>query len=80
MSFEQNLAEKAAHCEKVLRDMLPSVEGLQGTDRYAAVVVDAMQYSVMAGGKRLRDMGVNYHALAIIDRADENGIVFRGEE
>jgi len=56
MSFEQNLAEKAAHCEKVLRDMLPSVEGLQGTDRYAAVVVDAMQYSVMAGGKRLRPL------------------------
>ena len=56
MSFEQNLAEKAARCEKVLRDMLPSVEGLQGTDRYAAVVVDAMQYSVMAGGKRLRPL------------------------
>ena len=52
MSFEQNLAEKTAHCEKVLTDMLPSVEGLQGTDRYAAVVVDAMQYSVIDGGQR----------------------------
>ena len=36
--------------------MLPSVEGLTGTDRYAEVVVDAMQYSVMAGGKRLRPL------------------------
>ena len=56
MSFEQNLAEKTEHCEKVLIDMLPSVEGLTGTDRYAEVVVDAMQYSVMAGGKRLRPL------------------------
>ena len=56
MSFEQNLAEKTAYCEKVLIDMLPSVEGLTGTDRYASVVVDAMQYSVMAGGKRLRPL------------------------
>ena len=58
MSFEQNLAEKTAYCEKVLIDMLPSVEGLTGTDRYASVVVDAMQYSVMAGGKRLRPLFV----------------------
>ena len=56
MSFEQNLAGKTEHCEKVLIDMLPSVEGLEGTDRYASVVVDAMQYSVMAGGKRLRPL------------------------
>ena len=56
MCFQHNLAEKSAHCANVLRDMLPSVEGLQGTDRYAAVVVDAMQYSVMAGGKRLRPL------------------------
>ena len=59
MSFEQILAEKTAHCEKVLMDMLPSVEGLTGTDRYAAVVVDAMQYSVMAGGKRLRPLFIS---------------------
>ena len=56
MSFEQKLNEKTAYCEKILIDMLPSVEGLEGSDRYAATVVDAMQYSVMAGGKRLRPL------------------------
>ena len=29
------------------------------------------------GGDRLRAMNVNYHALAVIDRADETGIYFR---
>ena len=28
-------------------------------------------------GDRLRNMGVNYHALAVIEKADENGIIFR---
>ena len=59
MSFEQKLTEKTAYCEKILIDMLPSVEGLEGSDRYAATVVDAMQYSVMAGGKRLRPLFLN---------------------
>ena len=56
MSFEHDLREKTEYCEKVLIDMLPSVNSLEGTDRYAATVVDAMQYSVMAGGKRLRPL------------------------
>ena len=43
MNFEQNLMEKTAYCENVLH-------------RCAGVVVDAMQYSVMAGGKRLRPL------------------------
>ena len=59
MSFEQKLTEKTAYCEKILIDMLPSVEGLEGSDRYAVTVVDAMQYSVMAGGKRLRPLFLN---------------------
>ena len=33
------------------------------------------------GGDKFRAMeGVPYHALAVIEKADENGIVFRGEE
>ena len=32
------------------------------------------------GGDRLRAMDVNYHALAVIESADENGIVFREDE
>ena len=33
-----------------------TVDSLEGSDRCAGVVVDAMQYSVMAGGKRLRPL------------------------
>ena len=40
----------------------------------------AVEKGFQGGGDRLRDMGLNYHALAIIDSADENGIVFRDEE
>ena len=29
---------------------------------------------------RLREMGYNYHALAVIENADENGITFREDE
>lgn len=54
MSFDQRLAERTAYCEDVLHRWMPSMEALQGDDNCAAVVVDAMQYSVMAGGKRLR--------------------------
>ena len=37
----------------------------------------AIEKGFQGGGDRLRGMGVNYHALAVIERADENGIVFR---
>ena len=56
MSFDEILAEKAAHCESVICEMLPDADNLQGSDRFAEVVVRAMQYSVMAGGKRLRPL------------------------
>lgn len=56
MNFEQDLKEKTAYCERVLAEHMPSVEGLQGSDACASVVVDSMQYSVMAGGKRLRPL------------------------
>ena len=40
----------------------------------------AIEKGFQGGGDRLRGMGLNYHALAVIDRADEQGIVFREEE
>ena len=40
----------------------------------------AVEKGFQGGGDRLREMGVNYHALAVIDSADENGIVFRDDE
>lgn len=48
--FEQMRKEKIAHIEKVLQKYLPKEEG------YAAKVMEAMNYSVLAGGKRLRPM------------------------
>jgi len=40
----------------------------------------AVEKGFQGGGDRLRAMGLNYHALAVIEQADENGIVFRGDE
>ena len=40
----------------------------------------AIEKGFQGGGDRLRDMNLNYHALAVIDSADENGIVFRAGE
>ena len=40
----------------------------------------AIEKGFQGGGDRLRAMDVNYHALAVIERADENGVVFRDEE
>ena len=37
----------------------------------------AVEKGFQGGGDRLRAMNVNYHALAVIEKADENGIVFR---
>jgi len=48
--FKQMRDEKIAHIESVLREFLPKEEG------YAAKVMEAMNYSVLAGGKRLRPM------------------------
>jgi len=48
--FKQMRDEKIAHIENVLKKYLPKEEG------YAAKVMEAMNYSVLAGGKRLRPM------------------------
>lgn len=48
--FKQMRDEKIAHIEAVLQEYLPKEEG------YAATVMEAMNYSVLAGGKRLRPM------------------------
>lgn len=39
----------------------------------------AIEKGFQGGGDRLRGMGYNYHALAVIERADEYGIAFREE-
>lgn len=39
----------------------------------------AVEKGFQGGGDRLREMGVNYYALAVVESADENGIVFRDD-
>lgn len=47
-AFEERLREETAYAERVLREHLPGEEGLQGK------IMEAMNYSLLAGGKRLR--------------------------
>ena len=50
MNFEETLQEKTAQMEANLKAFLPKEEG------YQRKVIEAMNYSVLAGGKRLRPM------------------------
>lgn len=50
MNFNEELMQKTKQTEDVLRRFLPKEEG------YAKTVIEAMNYSVLAGGKRLRPM------------------------
>ncbi len=49
-AFEALLKEKTGQLDEVLKEYLPAEEGLQKT------VIEAMNYSLLAGGKRLRPM------------------------
>lgn len=48
--FQARLSEESAQIEEILRRYLPKEEG------YAKTVAEAVNYSVLAGGKRLRPM------------------------
>lgn len=50
MSFKEELQERTAEVEEIIKRYLPKEEGFQKT------VIEAMNYSVLAGGKRLRPM------------------------
>ena len=50
MNFEEVRQEKVEEIEKILKKYLPAEEGYQKT------VLEAMNYSVLAGGRRLRPM------------------------
>ena len=39
----------------------------------------AVEKGFQPGGQKVRDAGYKLHSLAIIEKADENGIVFREE-
>ena len=50
MNFKEELQNKVEHIETILQEYLPNEEGWQKS------VIEAMNYSVLAGGKRLRPM------------------------
>ena len=50
MNFKEELSAKASHINTLIADYLPAEEGFQ------KVIFEAMNYSVEAGGKRLRPM------------------------
>lgn len=50
MNFKEQMQEKTEHIETVIRQYLPKEQGYQKT------VLEAMNYSILAGGKRLRPM------------------------
>ena len=52
MNFKEETAARAALCEKIIGSFLPAVEDYP----FMETVVEAMNYSVEAGGKRLRPM------------------------
>lgn len=50
MNWENELQKKVDHIEEIIRSYLPKEKG------YPRTVIEAMNYSVLAGGKRLRPM------------------------
>ena len=50
MNFKEELQNRVEHIETILQEYLPKEEGWQKN------VIEAMNYSVLAGGKRLRPM------------------------
>ncbi len=71
----------------IIDDFLANGEALRGLvdiiEQAGAQLIGigvAVEKGFQPGGARLRENGVNLRSLAIIDRADENGIVFREEQ
>ena len=50
MNFNEQREQKVMEIERVLRRYLPKEEG------YQKLIMEAMEYNLMAGGKRLRPM------------------------
>ncbi len=68
----------------IIDDFMANGEAVRGlcdlVDQAGAELIGigiAIEKGFQGGGDRLREMGLNYHALAVIESADEHGIVFR---
>lgn len=64
MNFKEELQGRTQRIEKILADFLPAEEGWQKT------VIEAMNYSVTAGGKRLRPI-LMAESAALFDDTDK---------
>lgn len=69
MEFKQHLKEKASFIENVLKEYMPKEEGYQKT------VIEAMNYSLSAGGKRLRPI-LTLEACKVVGGNEEEAIPF----
>ncbi|ENY8690944.1 TPA: polyprenyl synthetase family protein [Clostridioides difficile] len=69
MEFKQCLKEKASFVEKVLKEYMPKEEGYQKT------IIEAMNYSLSAGGKRLRPI-LTLEACKIVGGNEDEAIPF----
>ena len=70
----------------IIDDFIANGEALRGlveiVDEAGAELLGigiAIEKGFQPGGQRLRDAGIHLESLAIIERAEETGIVFRGE-
>jgi xanthine phosphoribosyltransferase len=70
----------------IIDDFIANGEALRGlveiVDEAGAELLGigiAIEKGFQPGGQRLRDAGIHLESLAIIENADETGIVFRGE-
>lgn len=70
----------------IIDDFIANGEALRGlveiVDEAGAELLGigiAIEKGFQPGGQRLREAGIHIESLAIIERADETGIVFRGE-
>jgi len=71
----------------IVDDFLANGEALRGlveiVEQSGAELIGmgvAVEKGFQLGGKKLRERGINLHSLAIIESADENGIVFREDD
>lgn len=69
MEFKQDLKEKASFIENLLKQYMPKEEGYQKT------VIEAMNYSLSAGGKRLRPI-LTLEACKVVGGNEEEAIPF----
>ena len=70
----------------IIDDFLANGEALRGlvdiVNQAGAELIGmgvAVEKVFQPGGAKLRESGINLHSLAIIEKADESGIVFRGD-